>query len=347
MLDLELLDTSHRNWAELDSFPDRVLFQTHGWLSFVAATQRAEPVVAAVKDGADVVGYFTGLRTDRYGFRLLGSPLPGWTTPFMGFNLVEGVSRRAAHEALSRFAFGVLRCAHVEVRDRWLTAADADGLDWSWDPASTQVIDLHPDEDALFGRMTSACRRNIRKADRSGVRIEEATDPGFADEYYDQLRDVFAKQGLVPTYPVGRVRALIEHLGPTGNLLLLRARDPDGKCIATAVLPWFGRTMYFWGGASYRADQQLRPNEALIWHALRYARSRGVTEFDFVGRGSYKTKYGTTDQAVPWLRRSRSPVVGWLRDAAETGFGLRQRGYARLAALRGTLVPARGGTGAA
>jgi CelD/BcsL family acetyltransferase involved in cellulose biosynthesis len=342
MLTLEPLD----EWPDLDAFADRVLFQTPAWLSFLAATQGAEPVFAAVRDGSTTVGYFTGLVVERYGFRVLGSPLPGWTTSYMGFNLADGVPRRAAHEALLGYAFQTLRCSHVEVRDRWLDEADLAGLGVAWSPASTHLIDLRPDEDALFAGMTSACRRNIRKAAKSGVVVESATDPGFADDYYAQLRDVFAKQGLVPTYPLERVRALLEHLGPTGNLLLLRARD--GRCVASAVLPWFGRTMYFWGGASYRSDQHLRPNEALIWHALRYARSQGLTEFDFVGRGSYKAKYGTTEKTVPWLRRSRSPLVAGLRNAARGGFALKQRAAARVAALRGTLAarreePATGG----
>jgi CelD/BcsL family acetyltransferase involved in cellulose biosynthesis len=343
MLHLEPLDAAHLDWMKLASYSDHVIFQTKAWLSFVAAAQKAEPVVAAVLDGSTTVGYFTGLIVEKYGFRILGSPLPGWTTCYLGFNLADGVSRRAALDALFPFAFRTLRCSHVEVRDRWLGTADLDGAGVEYSAAQTQVIDLHPDEDALFAGMTSACRRNIRKAAKSGVVVEPASDPslvdGFADEYYDQLRDVFAKQSLVPTYGVDRVRALIEHLGPTGNLLLLRARDPDGRCVASAILPWYRQTMYFWGGASYRPDQHLRPNEALIWYALRYAKSQRVTEFDFVGRGSYKTKYGTTELVVPWARRSRSALVGHLRNAAKGGFALRQRASARVAALRGTLEP--------
>ena len=55
----------------------------------------------------------------------------------------------------------------------------------------------------------------------------------FADEYYEQLLEVFARQGLVPPYKVDRVRALVRHLEPTGWVpLLLRARDSRGECIA-------------------------------------------------------------------------------------------------------------------
>ncbi|HET6529601.1 MAG TPA: GNAT family N-acetyltransferase [Actinoplanes sp.] len=325
------MEPSAELWADRAAYPDRLIFHTPHWLRFVAESQRAEPVLATVADGNTTVGHFTGLLTKRYGLRILGSPMAGWTTSYLGFLLDPSVHRRSALEVLPSFACGELGCAHLELRDRGLTEADLGGLGLRWAAAPTAVIDLTPDEDALFGAMSSACRRNIRKAEKSGVVIEEVTDdPAFADEFYDQLRDVFAKQNLVPTYSVERVRSLIRHLAPAGHLLLLRARDPDGRCIATAVLPWYHRTMYFWGGASYRPDQHLRPNEALIWYALRYARAHGLTEFDFVGGNAYKAKYGTTEVPVPWARRSRSPLVAGLRDAAKEGYALKQRAMARL-----------------
>jgi CelD/BcsL family acetyltransferase involved in cellulose biosynthesis len=333
-LTLERVDPSHCAWADLDAFPDRVVFQTREWLSFLAASQHAEPVIAAVRADQATVGYFTGSIVRRYGVRMLGSPLPGWTTDYMGFNLVDGVERQAALEALLGFAFNGLRCSHVEVRDRRLRSADLESLQVEQSPAPTYVIDLRADEDVLLSRMTSACRRNLKKADRVGVVIEEASDPGFADEYYAQLRDVFAKQNLVPTYGVERVRTLIEHLLPSDNLLLLRARDSDGTCIATAIFPMFNTTTYFWGGASWRVHQHLRPNEALIWYAMQYSRRRGLTEFDFSGGGTYKRKYGASELVIPHVRKSRFGALSRMRQVARTSIALRQRGLGRLESLR-------------
>ena len=84
------------------------------------------------------------------------------------------------------------------------------------------------------------------ETEKSGVTIEEASDEDFAEEYYDQLKDVFGKQGLVPTYDLARVRQLIKHLRPTGRLLLLRARNAEGRCIATGIYPAMNRLSHFW-----------------------------------------------------------------------------------------------------
>lgn len=316
-LTLERLDAGDCDWEAMDGLEDRVVFQTREWLEYLAATQGAEPVICRVARRDEAVGYFTGAIVRRYGIRILGSPFPGWTTAYMGFNLREGESRREAVRALMSYAFGPLRCLHLELRDRELDEADARSLGATVDRFYSFEIDLRATEDELLARMSSACRRCIRKAERSGVTVEPASDMGFADDYHAQLEDVFAKQGLRPTYGVERVRALMEHLLPAGRLLALRARAPDGRCVATALYPALGRSMHFWGGASWRGDQILRPNEAIFWYAMRYWKSRGVETFDMGGGGEYKRKYGGCDLTVPHVIRSRVPGLMPLRTVAE------------------------------
>jgi hypothetical protein len=320
-----ILNTLEVPWAALDEFEDRTVFQTREWVKFLAETQRARPVVAELREGGEVAGYFTGLTFQRFGIRILGGSFPGWTTPYVGFNLKPGASRRAALAAAEQLAFGDLKCLHMEISSQGFTAADGDGLGFRVIPLDSQETDLRQSEEEIFGLMTSACRRCVRKADKSGVRIEEARDPAFAEEYYDQLKDVFGKQRLVPTYAVERVRALIRHLAPTGRLLLLRALDPKGKCIGTGIYPGFNKTALFWGNASYRANQILRPNEALHWYALRYWKARGIETFDWGGAATYKEKYGPRPFATPWFSKSKYEALDTLRDAAKAIVDARQR----------------------
>jgi Acetyltransferase (GNAT) domain len=324
MLTLERIGMDSCSWSDMDAFPDRVIFQTREWLEFVARTQHAEPVVATVMDDGKHVGYFTGLIVKRFGLRILGSPFPGWTTESMGFNLTGGVSRHEAALALVPFAFGPLRCVHLELKDHRLRSAEVEGGRFQSDPTLTYEVDLSGDEPAIFGRMSSACRRALRKAEKAGVTVEPAVGSAFADEYYDQLLEVFARQSLVPTYDRGRVRALIDCLEPTGRLLLLRARAPDGRSIATAIFPAFNGRAYFWGGASLRSDQVLRPNEALFWYAMRHWRDRGMSTLDLGGGGDYKRKYAPRELWLPFLRRSRVPGLSHMRTLARIAVQGRQ-----------------------
>lgn len=315
-----LLKPEEIPWERLDRFEDRCVFQTRAWLNFLAESQGATPVVAELREGNEVVGYFSGLTFRRFGLKMLGSSFPGWATPYIGFNLLPGVPRRDALEALGRLAFGELKCLHFEVSDRLLPLEDGEELGLERGFAETYESDLTLPEEELFRRMTSACRRCIRKAEKTGLVVEEAGDAGFAGEYYEQLKDVFARQNKVPPYGLQRVQLLLEHLHPTGNLLLLRARTPDGRPIATGIYPGFNKVAHFWGNASWRADQIWRPNEALHWHAMRYWKRRGMQVFDWGGGGAYKEKYGVTYVTVPWFYKSRYRALSVLREQARKAF---------------------------
>ncbi len=333
------IDFKTVDWKLLDSFADRTVFQTREWLQFIAECQQAAPLIAELRDGSESLGYLTGHTFSKFGLKVLGSSFPGWTTPYIGFNLKPGVSRRDALAALEKFAWDELKCLHMEISDPHFTFEDGEALGFKAEFYGSYRTDLTKSEDELFNGMESACRRCVRKAEKSGVTIEEARDLAFADEYYEQLKDVFAKQSLVPTYSVERVRSLVKNLAPSGNILLIRARNPEGKCIATGIYPGFNQIAEFWGNASFRAHQNLRPNEACHWYAIRYWKQRGAAIFDWGGEGTYKEKYGCKAHRVPWFTKSRYQIVGALRNEARNMFARKQK---LLGWLQGTRSAAAG-----
>ena len=336
MLTLTRIQLAPEVWDRIEASPDATIDRV--WLQFILDTQTVSPVAAEVRDGGSVVGHFVGMTFSRFGVRILGSPFPGWTTDYMGFALAPGVPRWEALHALPPFAFGELGCLYLEVRDRHLTMEDGRRAGLAWESTSSFETDLGESEERLFAGMDGACRRCIRKAAKSGVSVEEARDDElFAAEYYAQLTDVFAKQGLSPSYGVDRVGALLRRLGPTGRLLRLRARGPDGVCVATGIYPRIADRAYFWGNASFRDGQHLRPNEALHWHAMRHWKTAGARLFDWGGGGAYKAKYGCRPIVVPRFYKERLPFLRSLRQQAGALFRRRQRlrGTPRAAAATG------------
>ena len=326
MTSLERIDLNLDPWDAMDSFEDRTIMQRRPWLDYIIATHKGEPVIAAVKEYGKIVGYFTGLIVNKYGVRILGSPFKGWASAYMGFNLPPGQGRRDVLKILPAFAFNELRCHYLELIDRYVRDDDYMGLGYSGQMSQGYEIDLTRSEDELLAGMNKrGCHRAIRKAQKTGVVIEEASDSAFADDYFDQLKDVFLKQSLTPPHGIERVQQLIKHIYPTGNLLLLRARNPEGICIATGIFPAFNGTAYYWGAASWRQYQSLRPNEALFWHAMRYWKARGVKIFDMGGGGDYKRKYGCYEICVPRIMKGKYGVLVPMRDLAKRIYGVRQR----------------------
>src|SRR5215472_3989335 len=201
MLTLERVNVSTFPWAQTHAtLPDQTVYQSPAWLGFLRATQKGESVLAVLRDGKKTAGYFTGMVVRKVGLRILGSPFPGWSTSYMGFNLQPGVSKGAALDALKKFAFEDLRCSHLEFMDRKFSAEEIGDYGFKWTLLNGFEIDLQLEEDEIFKRFQPPCRQAVRRAIRLGVTIDEAHDSCFVNEYYAQLKDVFAKQGLVPTY---------------------------------------------------------------------------------------------------------------------------------------------------
>ncbi len=325
------VDIASIDLQELEAYSDRIVYQTLPWIKFIARTQYAEPVVAVLSRHDETLGYFTGLIVKKFGFRVLGSPFPGWSTPYMGFNLRSDVTRALAMEALSVFAFNDMKCHHVELMDRYMVPDDYQHLGFETSMFDSFELDLTLTEDELWRNMRQDCRESIRKAGRSGVVVEEALDMEFADDYYEQLKHVFAVKNSVPPFGVDRVRQLIAFMEPTGNLLMLRARNKEGTCIATSIRLAANRTVFAWGSANWRHFSRVRPNEMLQWYAIKYWKARGMRTFDLVGRGDYKLKYGSRPIVVPWVRKSKSPGIAFLRFGAEESFRAVQDTLGKLA----------------
>lgn len=310
-----IVSLTPKHWHDLlAQDPSSNVFQTPEWLAFLHEALGVEPVLAELKRGAEVCGLFVGGVFRKFGLRLLGSPFRGWSTPYMGLSLHPSADRLAAFRALEDLAFRQLRCVYFEVVDLHLTPADATTLGFEHEARSTYVIDLTRNEDEMLAAMGKTARNRIRNWERREIAVEEAHDAAFADDYAAQLRDVFAKQGLVPHFGAERVRSLIRHLRE--RVLLLRTRDQEGRCIATGIFPAANTTAYFWGGASWREHQTKRPNEILFWRAMLYWKQRGMRQLNLVGTMDYKAKFGGTIETGLMVSKARNRLLAKLRRLA-------------------------------
>ena len=323
MYEFSILDSQAAPWPEIESCADHVVFKSRAWMDFLVESQGVRPLPIAIRRDGSLIGYFIGARL-RKGIRIVASPFEGWCTPFQGLSVLAPISipeRLAVYKELITFCEATPGCDWFQATDWGLAPEDMTGSPLSWLPVLGYRLDLTLDEEVLFARFSSATRRAIRKAQKGGVTVGQPEDPDqFVRDYYDQLLDVFAKQGLKPTYSLARIRALVRHLLPTGNLLLLESRSAEGACIGTGIFCGDNRLAQFWGGASYRASQILRPNEILFWEAIRRLRGRGLREMEFGGLGAYKEKYGPEPCARVQVYSARWKILASLKNTARIVF---------------------------
>lgn len=284
---------------EYHSFPNKSVLTTLEWLRFIQEDSQITPYIVKIEDGSKgLVGYFTGGIIKKFGVKILGSPFPGWSTPYMGLDVVDSSKKGQILCELIPFVLEDSKCWYLQIIDRDFDRSELEAfksqMGFQLFSSETLELKIEENDELQYKRMHTSCRNFINQFTRRGASIEVATpNDDFAEEYYDQLCDVFAKQDLVPTYTVDKVKCLLKHLSSTDSVLCLRVRDPEGKSIATSIFPAFNKKMFFWGGASYRESQHFRPNEYMIYRAIHYWRERGCTLFDMVGNRKYKLKFGS------------------------------------------------------
>lgn len=291
--------------ALVAGFEQATIYHSRAWWDFLRATQPITPIAYLIHEEGEQIGFLLGGMVRKGPLRMFGSPLPGWTTPYLG-----PVVRRVT--AADRLTTAILerlhadRFAHYELRSdtmSWWTppaVTRATALHSFEEPGRTIVAEVAADDAAILQSFSKSTRKTVRRAQRAGLEAQLDTAPSFLDDYYEQLTEVFAKRSLKPTYSRSRIAALIEHLRPTGSLLTTRVTS-EGLSIATRIDLLDSSTMYSFGSASRQATLKLAPNELARYFVMVEAAKRGITTYNMTGGGDYKLKFNA--EAVDHRRR--------------------------------------------
>ena len=293
----------------------KTLFHESCWHEHLRAVRpEASMMYCAIMDGAKPVGYFCALSLRKLLLPVVGSPLPGTGTNYMGPVLEPGVDQAAVVHALLSFLRRSLT-AHVELTSTFLEESTMTNERFSVHRHVTHVVPLGSDEASAWKSLKGTARNRINKAIQGGLVAEVVTDPAIADQFFEQFIEVYAKQGMVVPFGADRPRSLFAALMPAGRLLPIRVRNGD-DVIAAGLFPFDERCVYFWGAASWLRAQALCPNELLHWTVIREAIARRVPEYNMCGGTSqFKDKFGGSDIRYIHYTRSFLPLLSQARRA--------------------------------
>ena len=162
-------------------------------------------------------------------------------------------------------------------------------------PNATRIIDLAPDEDALWGDLRKKWRQYVNKARGAGITVTDAEGDALP-EFYRVYRETADRAGfLIRTEKA--YRDIWDAFRPTGNARLLFARRLDGTPLATLFLVRSGtRVVEPYGGMTADGGES-RANYLLKWEAIRTSREQGATSYDLWGLATggiahFKTGFG-------------------------------------------------------
>jgi lipid II:glycine glycyltransferase (peptidoglycan interpeptide bridge formation enzyme) len=155
------------------------------------------------------------------------------------------------------------------------------------------LIDLTRTSEELWKNIRSNAQRNIRKAQKSGVTIEEAQTPADVNAAYAILQDVYHRI-RVPLPDRSLFLESFNLLHPKNMMRILFA-SRNGVRIGVLTLLIYKGSMLYWYTGPLREYAEYRPGDLMVWSALELGRNMGAHTFDFGGGGKPGEEYGVRD----------------------------------------------------
>jgi peptidoglycan pentaglycine glycine transferase (the first glycine) len=145
---------------------------------------------------------------------------------------------------------------------------------------NTITIDLTQSEDDLLAQMSANTRRKVRTGEKKDVTIRDGTLDDL-DTLYELYR-ITGQRDEFLIRPLAYYRQAWQAFMQAGLAHALIA-EFEGRAIAHVILFHFGRTCWYFYGASASDERQRMPNYALQWAAMRWAKAQGYAVYDLWG----------------------------------------------------------------
>ena len=143
----------------------------------------------------------------------------------------------------------------------------------------TYVLDDLSDPEAAFSGMAPSTRNKIRKAEKSGIRVEETED---VEAFLELNKKTFARQGMELPYTEAEVRRLDAACADRGARRIFCATDGLGRTHSALYVVYDEKCMY---NLMQGGDPELRSsgaNPLAMWRSIQLAHELGVP-YDFEG----------------------------------------------------------------
>lgn len=191
------------------------------------------------------------------------------------------------------------------------------------------MLDIRPNKQRLFDNLHKERQRNIRQAQKAGLRFEEVTSEQGINEIAELIRQTYIRK-RVPFADTGIFSYAAESMSHEVRFF---AAYKDNTMVAGQVRLCYKKLVYAWYAGSDERYFRLRPNDFLMWNVICWAHDHGYSTFDFGGGGEpgrpygvrdYKLKYGCKIFDYGRYLNVRRPLTYYLAKSAMKLLGMKK-----------------------
>ncbi len=169
------------------------------------------------------------------------------------------------------------------------------------------TLNLTGHESEAFLALRDSTRRNIKKSSGNGVTVQILTTEQGVRDFY-RLNQITRREHGLPPQPYRFFENVYEHVISKG-LGFVVLGSYRGIPVAASVYFHFGDKAVYKYGASDKRYQNIRPNNLVMWEAIRWCIANGKkslclgrTDLDHSGLRQFKMGWGAEESSVSYYR---------------------------------------------
>jgi CelD/BcsL family acetyltransferase involved in cellulose biosynthesis len=171
----------------------------------------------------------------------------------------------------------------------------------------SHTVELDGGAEACFKNLEGALRRGIRKAEAAGLKVE-ISDSIEAIRLFFKLHCRTRRRHGVPPQPREFFENIARWVFQARRGFVVTARLEQRPVAAAVFFHWGKEAIYKFGASDYRF-QHLRPNNLVMWEAIRKYAQDGFSRLD-LGRTSlvnqglrrFKAGFGAREEKIAYYR---------------------------------------------
>ena len=171
----------------------------------------------------------------------------------------------------------------------------------------THDLNVSQNQEEIFSAFRDSTKRNIKKAIQNRVQVKVQNSLKSVKQYY-RLNCMTRKQHGLPPQPFHFFKKIHEHIISQNKGFVSIATHQE-NVIAGAVFFHFHNQAIFKYGASDQKYLNLRPNNLVMWEAIKWYCQNGFKIFNFgrtelqhKGLLQFKNGWGTTEEILNYYR---------------------------------------------
>ncbi len=291
-MELKVFESPGKEWDEFASrYTDLVFYQSI-WSQVLKEGLGGQPLYFYLTDGGEIVAGLPGVLLNFRIFKILYASIP--YGHLIGDKSYYSSLMQLLEEEFRRRGIDQVRLTASPFSQPYPPE--------SFKPVSAKctLLDLRGyDKEKIWDGYRKNIRRDVRKAQRSGIRIRNVDSMEGVNMFYKLYLSSMERNRAVAKYPLHWFETLYEFVAKKGSGAILIAELNEGAIAGVVLIYSPSSTHYFHNGSKYEC-LKFCPNELLIHSALEEAVGKGNAFFDFMGSDpkdlsllQFKEKWGS------------------------------------------------------